>query len=171
MNRLVMLRRKAAKRTLPFDLTAEELLVSQDDDIPAARKKPRLEEPLTTTTDEATKKAASSNVSVGLPPPPAADDDDDLNADAVTDTQPNDGATRATARWTTDEDVQLTSAVTNTSKKKYGKITRQIGMKLPCWFRVEREFTVGRDGTMAWIPASTRRIVVQVNGQKMKTSS
>jgi hypothetical protein len=45
--RIVKVRRKAAKRTLPFELTEEELdLVSQeeDEDIPA-RKKPRLEEP------------------------------------------------------------------------------------------------------------------------------
>jgi myb proto-oncogene protein len=30
-------------------------------------------------------------------------------------------ATRATGHWTTDEDAQLTSTVTNTRKKKYGK--------------------------------------------------
>ena len=46
INRTVTLRRKAAKRTLPFDLAAEELdLVSQDEDNPV-RKKPRLEVPL-----------------------------------------------------------------------------------------------------------------------------
>jgi hypothetical protein len=124
----VMLRRKAAKRTLPFDLAAGELhLVSssssssspQAKDVPATKKR-RLEEPLPTTTDEAVRKTASPDLSVGISPPPAADDDD-LNADTVTDTQPNAGATRATARWTTDEDVQLTTAVANTSKKKYGK--------------------------------------------------
>jgi hypothetical protein len=45
--RIVKVRRKAAKRSFPFELTEEELdLVSQeeDEDIPA-RKKPRLEEP------------------------------------------------------------------------------------------------------------------------------
>jgi hypothetical protein len=49
MNRKVTDSRKAAKRTLPWDLNAGELLVSQDEDNPA-RKKPRLEEPLPTTT-------------------------------------------------------------------------------------------------------------------------
>jgi hypothetical protein len=46
-NRTVNVRRKAAKRTLPFDLTAEELLVSHDEDDPA-KKKPRLEDSLPT---------------------------------------------------------------------------------------------------------------------------
>jgi hypothetical protein len=119
MNRSVMLRRKAAKRTLPFDLAAGELLVSQSEDIPAT-KKLRLEEPLPTTTDEATRKTASPDLSVGLLHP-TVDNDDDANADTVTDTQPNDGATRATGSWTADEDVQLTRAVANTSKKRRGK--------------------------------------------------
>jgi hypothetical protein len=126
----VMLRRKAAKRTLPFDLAAGELHLvpssssssPQAEDVPA-RKKRRLEEPLPTTIDEAARKTASPDLSVGLPPPPPAadDDDDDLNADTVTDTQPNAGATRATSRWTSDEDAKLTRAVANTSKKKHGK--------------------------------------------------
>jgi hypothetical protein len=77
------LRRKAAKRAIHFDLTAEELIVSQDEDNPAARKKPRLEESLPTTTDESTRETASPDVSVGLPPPAA--DIDDANADPVTD--------------------------------------------------------------------------------------
>jgi hypothetical protein len=127
-NATLMLRRKAAKRTLPFDLAAGELhLVPssssslQAEDIPATKKR-RLEKPLPTTTDEATRKTASPDLSVDLPPPPpAADDDDDLNADLETDTQPNAGATRATARWTTDEDAKLTLAVANTSKKRHGK--------------------------------------------------
>jgi hypothetical protein len=45
---------------------------------------------------------------------------DDLNADTVTDTQPNAGVTRATARWTTDEDAKLTRAVANTSEARQG---------------------------------------------------
>jgi hypothetical protein len=55
INRTVAVRRKAAKRTNPFDLAAEELhLMSSSpppqeaEDIPAARKKPRLDEPLPT---------------------------------------------------------------------------------------------------------------------------
>ena len=123
MNRTVTVRRKAAKRSLPFDLKAEELhLVSpppQDEDIPA-RKKPRLEEPLPTTADAtARRNTASHDVSVGLSPPAA--DNDDENADLMTDTHSNAGATRATGRWTLEEDAKLTSAVANTSEKKWGK--------------------------------------------------
>jgi hypothetical protein len=120
----VAARRKAAKRTLPWDLAAGELdLVPpqpQAQDIPA-RKKARLEDPFSITTDEVARKTASTDVSVGLPPPVADnddDDDDDVIAVPVTDTQAN---AMATGRWTIDEDAQLTDAVANTSKKKYGK--------------------------------------------------
>jgi hypothetical protein len=121
LKRTVKVRRKAAKRTRPFDLPAGELLLvsrpPQAKEIPA-RKKPRLEEPLPTTTDQAANKTASPDVSVDLPPPAA--DNDYLNADTLTDTQPNAAATWATGRlWTTDEDAQLTIAITNTSKKKH----------------------------------------------------
>jgi hypothetical protein len=123
-NHTVTVRRKAAKRTHPFDLAAEELHLvpssslssPQAEDIPPARKKPRLEEPLPTTTDEAASKAASPDLSAGLPPPVAA------NADPMTDTQPNAGAATVTRRtWTLEEDAKLTSAVANTSKTKCGK--------------------------------------------------
>jgi hypothetical protein len=129
LNRIFAVRRKAAKRTLPWDLAADDLdLVPssspQAEDIPTARKTPRLEEPLPTTTDEAARETASPDVSVGLPPPPNADNDDtNTNADLVTVTQTNAGAsTRASPRlWTLEEDAKLNSAVTNTSKKKWGK--------------------------------------------------
>jgi hypothetical protein len=141
MNRTVKVRRKAANRTEPLFLRRGtrqrhspryfESPPPQDEDNPAvARKKRRLEEPLpatrarttSTTTDEVARKTPSPNLSLCLPPPAVDNDDINANADAVTDTQPNDGATRATARsWTTDEDAQLTSAVTNTSKKKCGR--------------------------------------------------
>jgi hypothetical protein len=87
MNGTVAVRRKAAKRTFPFDLTIEELNLV---------KKLRLEKHLTSTADEAAKKTASPDISVGLPPPAAVDDDDDdadADADPVSDTQPNAGAT------------------------------------------------------------------------------
>jgi hypothetical protein len=116
----VLLRRKAAKRTLPWDEAAGELLVSQVEDN-LAKKKPRLEEPLPTTTDEAVRNIASPDISVDLPPPVVDNDDVYANADPVTDTQPKTVATRATGRWTTDEDAELTRAVTKTSKKKHGK--------------------------------------------------
>jgi ribosome recycling factor len=120
MNRTVMLHRKAAKRTLPFDLAADELHLEpssspppQAEDIPAARKKPCIEEPLPgATRDEATRKTASPDVSVGLPPPAA--DNDHADGDPVTDTQPNAGANR---RWTAEEDTELSSAVANISEK------------------------------------------------------
>jgi hypothetical protein len=48
----------------------------------------------------------------------------DANADPVTNTQPNAGATRATGRWTLEEDGELTRAFANTSKKNYS--ARQI---------------------------------------------
>jgi hypothetical protein len=119
-NRTVNVRRQAAKRTHPFDLTNEELnLVLQEDneDIPA-RKKPRLEEPLPTTKDEATRETASPEISVVLSPHAAENDGANADADPVTDTQPNTGAT---GRWTLEEDAKLTRAVSNTSKKKWRK--------------------------------------------------
>jgi hypothetical protein len=91
------------------------------EEIPA-RKKPRLAEPLPTTTDQATRKTTSPDFSLGLSPPPAADIDDDLDADAVTDTQPNAGAAQTNRRlWTLEEDAKLTHAVANTPKKRFGK--------------------------------------------------
>jgi hypothetical protein len=119
--RTVNVRRKAAKRTHPFDLTEEELdLVSPDEDT-RTRKKPRLEEPSPTTTDEATRDTASPHVSEGLNPPTAGDYDAIANADPMTGTQPNTLATRATARWTLEDDAKLTRAVAHTSKKKQGE--------------------------------------------------
>jgi hypothetical protein len=132
--RTVKTRRKAAKRTLPFDLTAEELTLvpsssslsssssPQAEDIPPARKKPRLKESLPTTTDEAAKKAASPDVSVGISPPTADNYDANVHAEPVTDTQPNAGAARATGSWTLQEDAKLTSAVTNTHKNNWEAI-------------------------------------------------
>jgi hypothetical protein len=135
-NLTVMVRRKAAKRSLPFDLAAGELLLEpssslspspQAEDIPAARKKQRIEEPLTIRVDEAATQISPPDAAVSLPAAAAAAaaaDNDDPNADPVTDTQPNDGATRVTRHcrhWTLIEDARLTSAVTSTSKKKLGK--------------------------------------------------
>jgi hypothetical protein len=82
-NRTVNVRRKAAKRTRPFELTEEELeLVSppQDEDI-LARKRPRLEEPLLTASDEANRETDSPDVSLGHSPPTV--DSDDANSAPV----------------------------------------------------------------------------------------
>jgi hypothetical protein len=87
-----------------------------------ARKKPRLEEPLLPlprTTDETTGKATSPESSEGLYSPTSDNDNDDSNEDPLTDTQPNAGATGC---WTPEEDAKLTSAVTNTCKRKWGKV-------------------------------------------------
>jgi hypothetical protein len=68
---------------------------------------------------------------------------------------------RREGKWTEDEDIKLKDAVRRT-------VTR-IGLQLPRWFRVEPKISVIRDGMMSWIPASTERIDVRVNGQKTKT--
>jgi hypothetical protein len=123
LNRTVSLRRKAAKRTLPWDLAAGELdLMSsspppQAEDIPAARKKRRIEEPFPTSSDEATTKNTSHDTTVALPPPDAA-----AAAAAAADNVDANSAkgTRATGRWTPEEDAKLNSAMNN-CKKKHGK--------------------------------------------------
>jgi hypothetical protein len=144
MNRTVKISRKAAKRTLPWDQAAGELLMSQDEDNPA-RKKPRLEEPLPTTTDEAAGKTASPDLSVGLPPTAADIDEANANTDPLTDAQPNAEATWATGFWSKDEDAELSRAVANTSKMKWGKgyTTNWVAIsalvpsrtRLQCWRR------------------------------------
>jgi hypothetical protein len=78
LNRAVAVRRKAAKRSLPWDLAAGELdLVTppppQAEDIPA-RKKRRVDEPYSASTDEGTSNTASPNAAVSLPAFTAAAD-------------------------------------------------------------------------------------------------
>jgi hypothetical protein len=105
-------RRKAAKRTLPWDLAADELeLVSpqQAEDI-RATKRPRLEESSFALTDEAAAELSSHDTVVSLP----AADADHADADPVK-------GYRATGSWTPQEDAKLNSAPTNTSKKTWGK--------------------------------------------------
>jgi hypothetical protein len=115
LNMSGMLRCKAARRTEPWYLESPSppqlrrsarqielqlqlpghlaLPPAQDVDIPA-RKKPRLETPIA--------------IAMALP---AADEDEDGNTD---------WATKANARWTPEEDADLTIAVANTIKHKYG---------------------------------------------------
>jgi hypothetical protein len=131
-----------------------------------------LEKPLSTTTDEAARNTASPDISVGLPPPPAVDNDDvDVNTDPLTDTQPNTEATRATGRWTIDEDAELTRAVANTSKKWWG-----IEYKTD-WDAVAT-LVPGRSRSQCrnrWNdildPSIDRATGGTVNGQKMKTAN
>jgi hypothetical protein len=99
-------RRRVSTCTAPSPL--------QDKDIPVT-KKPRLQEPyLTTTADEATTNTASAGAMVALPPPA-----DNATDDPKTCAQPH--ARAARCYWTLEEDAKLTSAVTNTPKKKLGK--------------------------------------------------
>jgi hypothetical protein len=107
--------RKAGKRTLPRDLATGELnLVSPPhaDDIPAT-KKPRLQEPFSVSKDEADTKISSRDNTVSLPDAAA----DNADPDPVK-------GTRATSRWTPEEDARLNSAVTITCKMKHGQKCR-----------------------------------------------
>jgi hypothetical protein len=104
---------KAAKHTLFSDLETGELnhvSLPQAVDIPAA-KRPRLEEPSSASADEAGTKLSSHDTAVSLP------------AAALVAADPVKG-TRATGRWTPEEDAKLNSAVTNTSKRKDGTKNR-----------------------------------------------
>jgi hypothetical protein len=107
-----MLRRKAAKRTLPWDLEAAELdLVSplqQAEDILASKRR-RLEESLstaseTTATAEVATDAASTDVAMDPPPPDDDVDDEDANTDAATDTQSKPRAADVTGRCINHDD-------------------------------------------------------------------
>jgi hypothetical protein len=144
LNRIFTVRRKAAKRSESWYLEPPENIAAPLS-IPA-RKKSRLEEPLPPTTDESAGKTASLEMSVILYSP----------ADQ--------------SRRTPEEDVKLTSAVANTCRRTTERNAGKIGLQLPSWFRVERTFSVVTDG-VPWTPASTGRMDVRVNGQKMKTST
>jgi antitoxin (DNA-binding transcriptional repressor) of toxin-antitoxin stability system len=117
LNDTFVVRRKAAKRTLPWDLSVDELeLVSpqQAEEI-RATKRPRLEEPSSAST-EAAGELSSHDTAVSLPPAAGAADDDDVDhADA----NPL-KCTRATGPWAPEEDAKLNSAFMNSRKKKSG---------------------------------------------------
>ncbi len=127
LNRTFTVRRKAAKRTFPWKLRADEIQLAsprpqdedEDEDI-RERKRPRLDEPFSAATDEATTENASHTTTVALP---AADTAavHHTDSDPVVDMHPKLGTTGAIRRWTPEEDAKLTSAVTKTPKKKYGK--------------------------------------------------
>jgi hypothetical protein len=93
LNRTFAVRRKAAMRTLPWDLVGEELNLMpsprpQAEDI-RAMKKPRLEETFSASTHEAATKHAEVDLAKG---------------------------TWATGHWTLEEDAILTITITNTRK-------------------------------------------------------
>jgi hypothetical protein len=116
--------RKAAKRTFPWKLKADEIQLAlsrpqDEDDYIRATKRPRLQDPIPTSTDEAPTENTTHGTTVALPLPATASDSDD--SDPVTNTQPNVMTTGMSRHWTTEEDAKLTSATTNTPKKKHGK--------------------------------------------------
>jgi myb proto-oncogene protein len=108
-------------------------------------------------------------------------DDANANADPLTDTRPNAGATQAFRRWTLEEDAKLTRAVTNTSKKKWGKEYKTdwaaAAALIPgrtskqCWNRwhtldpsIDR--ASGRKGKWSAIEDSKLKDAVQTHGDK-----
>jgi hypothetical protein len=112
LNDTFLVRRKAAMRTLPWDLAGDELeLVSspQAEDTPAT-KRPRLDEPSSALTDEAATTISSRDTAVSLPAT-ADENADQADANPVK-------VTRAVGQWTPEEDAKLNSAAANTSKKK-----------------------------------------------------
>jgi hypothetical protein len=143
LNRTFTVRRKAAKRILPWDLPIDEIQLAlplPHDEYMRETNRPRLEEPVpTSATDVATPKMTSHDTTVVLPPDAAADHAD---SDHVMDMHPNARASGAPRRWTPEEDVELTSAVANTPKKKWGK----KGEKKTDW-----------DAVAALIPGRTKR--------------
>jgi hypothetical protein len=132
MNRTFTVRRKAAKRTFPYDLKIGETIQlalprPQDEEIPA-RKRPCLEESFPTSTDEAATENTLHDTTAELPPPPsdATATAADAGADYLADLDPVmdyciDPAAARTGKWTSEEDKRLTSAVTSTREKKRGK--------------------------------------------------
>jgi hypothetical protein len=126
LNRTFTVRRKAAKRTFPWDLPGEEIQIARprpqdEDDHIRATKRPRLEEPLPTPTDEVTTENTAHDTTVALPAQntAAAATTESADSDSVTDMHPIPRATGTSHYWTSVEDAQLTRAVTTTPKKKY----------------------------------------------------
>jgi hypothetical protein len=126
LNRTFTVRRKAAKRILPWDLPVDEIQLvlprPQDEDIIQETKRPRLEGPFSSLIDdEATTMNPSHTTTVALPPADAATAADRNDSDPVTDMHSIARTTGAPRYWSPEEDKQLTIAVTNTCKKKRGK--------------------------------------------------
>jgi hypothetical protein len=151
LNHTFAARRKAAKRTLPWDLDAGELNLAsppppQAEDVPA-KKKPRLEEPFSAKTDGTATKVSSHDTGVSLPDTAAANTNDDhVDANPVKDT-------RVVGYWSPEEDAKMISAVANTYKTKWGKTYRTdwsaVAALVPdrtkqqCWSRWHRVLDPG----------------------------
>jgi hypothetical protein len=133
MNPTITVRRKAAKRTLPWKLAADEIQLalspSHDEGDIRETKRQRLQEPVPTSTDKAATYTTSHEITVAFPPSDAAADHTD--SDPVTETQPNARAIGATGHWTLVEDAKLTSAVTSTRKTEKRKNWAAIAALVP----------------------------------------
>jgi hypothetical protein len=123
LNRTFTVRRKAAKRTFPWDLSADEVQLAlprpQDEDT-RETKRPRLEEPFSTSTNEATTTQNTSH-STAVALTPDADAANLADSDPVMDINSNVRATGALICWTPEEDTKLTRATTNITRTKHGK--------------------------------------------------
>jgi hypothetical protein len=115
--------RKAAMGTFPWKLRAGEIQLAlprpQDVDSRETKRR-RLEEPFPTSIDAATTKNTSHDTMVALPPDAVADADH-ADSDHDMDMHSNARVIGAPRRWTPEEDVKLTSALTNTLKNKWGQ--------------------------------------------------
>jgi hypothetical protein len=118
--------RRAAKRTLPWDLPADELeLVSPPQaEETQATKRPRLERPFSTSADEATTKNTSHDTTVVLPSSDAAADHHHADSDLLTS-----GEASPVAESTSEEDFppqqQPTSVDGDASAQNSGVPPRQ----------------------------------------------
>jgi hypothetical protein len=129
-------RRKAAKRTFPWDLPGDEIQpalprpLNEDDYIRETNRR-ITEEPVFTSADDAPTENTVYDLTVALPPLDATVTTVATVAtaavtesDPVTDTHPKVSTTRVPRFWTPVQDGQLIRAVKNTPKKKHkGKVT------------------------------------------------
>jgi hypothetical protein len=154
LNRAFTVRRKAAKRTLPWELTADEIQLALSppyDAVPRRSQRARVEidrlGDYVDTSDDvqrssdvretkkrrfeepvptSTDEATTHGTTVALPPPntAAVSDHHHADSDLVTDIHLDTRSSGVNGRWALEEDAKLTSAVTKTCKKKHGKEQR-----------------------------------------------
>jgi hypothetical protein len=121
LNCTFTVRRRAAKRTVPGDLPADEIQLAlprpqDEDEDPRETQRPRLEEPFPTSTNEATRQNTSHSTAVALTP----DTDaahladaavDQADSDPVMDMHPKVRATTVPRHWTHCKVIRIDSAV------------------------------------------------------------
>jgi hypothetical protein len=161
----ITVRRKAAKRTFPYDLKIGETIQlalprPQDEESPA-RKRQRLEESFPTSADDAITENTSHATTAELPPPDtvtataATDHADDLSDD-LADLDPGmdysiDPTTARTGKWTADEDKQLRNAVPAQGVKNWKEIASLVPgrTKEQCHNRWHTKLNFSIDATTA----------------------